>query len=89
MFLRDESLHEFRAFLTGFCFGLDVLHPQEGFPHGSELREFGVWVRERLRAKHTTEWVDLLVSERGGDDHAAFEYFFVLWDAFVESGEPR
>jgi hypothetical protein len=90
MFLKRRSLRELDTFLTGFCFGLDMAQP-EGFAHASDLRDFRKWlVAQQFNdsVDHNSvqlEWIDLVLNTENGNDEAAFDRFFFLWDEFLQT----
>jgi len=76
-------MKDLEIFLTGYCFGLDSVLPSQEFPHGKELREFHLWLLSRFNDGRAMNLDDLLIRESSGDDAAAFDAFFALWDEFV------
>jgi hypothetical protein len=89
MFLAKLSLRELDAFLSGFCYGLDVGRPLDDSFHGSELQLFREWLVTRLSGDRNGSQLDLIMSDAGGDDEAAFSRFFALWDEFLRTADSR
>src|SRR5687768_13167613 len=80
IYLRVESLRQLGVYLCGFSTGLDFAGNDT--PPGDELGRFFAWVRNRYKAGSASQWDDLIIEACNGDDRAAFDTFFVLWDEY-------
>ena len=87
-FLKRASVRDLSVFLSGYCFGLDLAHPQD-FPHGGDITLFRQWLMLRLEGTGEAEWASLLLAECNNDDEQAFDAFFLFWDEFLESSASQ
>ena len=80
MFIGRQSIVRFRSFLDGYRHGLR----QSTVPAEEPLFDrFQRWVEERFKISTSHGW-DSIILFMAGDDPAAFELFWELWDAYVQ-----
>ena len=81
MYLPRESLRLLNVFFIGFSTALDFAHADT--PPASQMSGFFRWVRLRYKAEPPTDWDDAIIAVHNGDDRAAFDSFFQLWDEYL------
>ena len=81
MYLRDQTLAEMIAFLSGYITGLNK---DEGKTAASEYNEFNDWVRNKYNVSDS-HGCESIIRYDSANERDALVHFFKLWNEFGAS----